>query len=270
MNAELLSLWAALIGYVVAGTIAIFGAVFRKSPEKTVLLILLCGVLLHTLALGLRWVRLGYGPFTNMYEILSSNVWSLFVFFFLIYWRIKAIRPLSPFIIPFLFMMLAWLMMVPAMDTSLPPTYDTIWLYVHIGFGKIFFGALMIATGLAVVILCREFEFFNRLTNALPGSGSLDELASRMILLALVFDSLMLVAGGIWAQDAWGRYWAWDPLETWSFVTWLSLGFLVHFRITFPRLPWVYSTLTLCVFVVSFMTFFGLPFINTIPHKGAI
>jgi len=86
----------------------------------------------------------------------------------------------------------------------------------------------------------------------------------------LIFDSLMLIAGAVWAQDAWGRYWAWDPIETWAFLTWLMLGAALHVRITFKPSPRRGAILVLATFVLGFLTFFGVPFITMAPHKGAV
>jgi ABC-type transport system involved in cytochrome c biogenesis permease subunit len=85
---------------------------------------------------------------------------------------------------------------------------------------------------------------------------------------AFVFHSLMLIAGAVWAQDAWGRYWAWDPLETWAFMTWLALGASLHLRLTYRIPPWIGWLLILGVFILAFLTFFGVPFVSLAPHKG--
>jgi ABC-type transport system involved in cytochrome c biogenesis permease subunit len=88
--------------------------------------------------------------------------------------------------------------------------------------------------------------------------------------LALVFDSLMLITGAIWAQDAWGRYWAWDPLETSSFITWILLAFALHLRVTYRSSPRQGAWMAITVFLLAFITFFGVPFVSTAPHKGAV
>ena len=80
----------------------------------------------------------------------------------------------------------------------------------------------------------------------------------------------MLIAGAIWAQDAWGRYWAWDPLETWSFITWLLLALALHVRVTFKPTPVRTAWMVMVVFVMAFLTFFGVPFISESTHKGAV
>ena len=90
------------------------------------------------------------------------------------------------------------------------------------------------------------------------------------MILGFVFETLMLIAGAIWAQDAWGRYWGWDPLETWAFLTWLALAFFIHLRVTFKLRPRAGAYAIITVFVLAFLTFFGVPFVSTAPHKGAV
>ena len=104
----------------------------------------------------------------------------------------------------------------------------------------------------------------------MPTDAGVDFLAWRFMMAALVFESLMLIAGAVWAQDAWGRFWAWDPLETWAFVTWLTLAGAVHARITWRVGPRQGAVLIAVVFVVAFLTFFGVPFVSLAPHKGAV
>jgi ABC-type transport system involved in cytochrome c biogenesis permease subunit len=145
-----------------------------------------------------------------------------------------------------------------------------VWLFIHIGFGKVFLGATLVAVGLAGVILSRGTQRGDQWFQRLPASERLDDLAYRCMALGFIFESLMLVAGAIWAQDAWGRYWAWDPLETWAFLTWLALGIALHARVTYRLSPRVGAVLVLAVFAVAFLTFFGVPFVSTSAHKGAV
>ena len=267
---ELWSLWAALVAYVLAGSIAIFGVVLQKRPERAVLLLAVCGLVLHTASILLRWQRLDHGPFVTMFEILSSNLWSLMLAFVIGYWRLPQVRPSAAVVMPILFLMMGWLLMTNPGEGHLPPTYHTVWLYIHIGFGKVFLGAVLVAVGLSGVILMRRTAFGSSRFQRLPEDGRLDELAYRCMALGFIFETLMLIAGAIWAQDAWGRYWAWDPLETWAFLTWLTLGASLHARVTYRLTPRTAALLVMAVFAVAFLTFFGVPFISQAPHKGAV
>lgn len=270
MNVELLALWGAIGAYALAGSIAISGVVLGRLPERWVLSLIVLGLALHGVSIGVRWERLGHGPFITMYEILSSNVWSLLAIFALAYWRFPALRPAAAILLPLLFVMMAWLLLQSPRAGHLPPTYKTAWLYIHVGFGKVFLGAVLIAVGLGGIVLARLTRHGARWFAVLPADRQLDELAYRFLALGLIFETLMLVVGAIWAQDAWGRYWAWDPLETWAFLTWLLLAFALHVRSTFKPAPQVGAALAIGVFVLAFLTFFGVPFVTTAPHQGAI
>lgn len=270
VNQEALFLWSALLLYVSAGVVAIFTVILGKRAERLIGVLVILGLVLHSISLGLRWQRLEHGPFGTQFEILSSNVWSLMLAFVLTYWRLPALRPLAAILLPILFIMMGWMLLANPGDTSLPATYDTIWLYIHIGFGKIFMGTMFIAVGLASVVLARGTHLASRWFASLPGDSSLDELSYRFLAIGLVFDTLMLVAGAIWAQAAWGRYWYWDPLETWSLITWLLLAITLHIRPLFSPPPHLTAWLVWAIFTVAFWTFFGIPFVSQAAHQGVV
>ena len=261
LTVELAVLWAAVLAYVAAGSIAIVALIFRRQPERAILGLLVLALALHGASIALRWERVGHGPFITLFEILSSNVWSLAAVFALAYWRLRAVRPAAAFVMPVLFLMIGWLLVTQAGDGHFPPTYRTAWLWVHVGFGKVFLGALLVSVGFSAMLLARA--------SALP-LERMDELALRFLALAFVFETLMLIAGAIWAQGAWGRFWAWDPLETWAFLTWLALAGTLHARSAFQFPPRMGAVMIIGVFALAFLTFFGMPFVSTAPHKGAL
>ncbi len=270
MEQEILLLWVAVCTYVTSGVIAIFGVVLGKRPDRTVVALLITALLLHGASILLRWDRLDHGPYLTMFEILSSNVWSLLFIYALAYLRYNAIRPTAAIVLPIMFIMMGWMMLSNPDAGHLPPTYDTTWLVIHILFGKVFLGSVLIAVGMAGVILLRHFNIGVTRLAKLPTDERLDDLAYRFMALGVIFDTLMLIAGAIWAQDAWGRYWDWDPLETWSFLTWLFMAFALHLRVTYKTSPQRSSVMIAVVFVLAFLTFFGVPFVTTQPHQGAV
>ncbi len=270
MNLESLGLWMALVAYVLAGSAAIIGVFLGRRPGPVMLGLLSAALVLHALAIGLRWERVRHGPFVTMFEILSSNIWSLALCFALACWRWPAIRAAAAVVMPILFVMMGWLLLTNPADGHFPPTYRTVWLYVHVGLGKVFLGAVLVAVGIAGVILLRSLGITGRGLDSMPADDRLDDLAFRLMAIGLVFETLMLITGAIWAQDAWGRYWAWDPLETWALLTWLSLAFALHMRLAARVPPRVGAGLIVTVFAFAFLTFFGIPFVSTSPHKGAV
>ena len=267
---EALLLWAALLGYVIAGVAAIFGVLLGRRPERGVLALLALGLALHTSSIAVRWVSVGHGPYTNLYEILSSNIWSMLLVFTLAYWRFPAVRPGAAVVMPIMFVLMGWMLVIGSAPGHLPPTYNTVWLYIHVGFAKIFSGALLVSVALAGIILLRRIAALRPRLAWLPADPGLDDLNFRFLALALVFHSLMRVAGAVWAQDAWGRYWAWDPLETWSFFIWLLLAFTIHLRVTFTPQPLANAGLVITIFVLAFLNFFGVPFVSEVPHRGIL
>jgi ABC-type transport system involved in cytochrome c biogenesis permease subunit len=232
----------------------------------------LADVALAALAIGIamRWMRIGHGPFLNMFEILASSLFSLGVAWRLACWRLPVLRGGAPVALSLLTVLAAWLLAVEPADTHLPPTYEMPVLWFHVALGKVFLGCALVATALAGVVLARATPRGRGWFLRMPGDAALDALAWRFMLAALVFESLMLIAGAVWAQDAWGRFWAWDPLETWAFVTWLALAAAVHARITWRVGPRQGALMIAAVFVIAFVTFFGVPFVTLAPHKGAV
>jgi Cytochrome C assembly protein len=225
------------------------------------------GVTLHAASLIWRWQTLGHGPFTTMHEILSSSLWSLSLVLVLGAARLPEVRVALRMAVPVLAVLAAWMLMADARPGHLPPTYDTPLLYVHTIVGKVFLGLMLTAVSLSTLPLLRRSA-----RAAAPGSDDerCTDLAHRFAAGAFVCHSLMLIVGAVWAQDAWGRYWAWDPLETWAFLTWLALAAALHARITMTTPSSVQALWWSGVFVLAFLTFFGVPFLSTSPHKGAV
>ncbi len=220
------------------------------------------------IGIGLRWQQSGQGPFLTLYEILVSNVFSLGLFILLAIRMSPAARSSLPFALPLLALLASWAMFVPNEITPLPPTFDNPWLWAHVLAGKLFLGSALIATGLSVRLLVRA----GRNANVRSGQNDdiLDAQVWRFAALAFLFDSAMLVAGAAWAHDAWGRYWAWDPLETWALLTWLTLALVLHARLGLNLLSWS-GWLGMClVFAIAFLTFFGVPFLSIAAHKGVM
>jgi ABC-type transport system involved in cytochrome c biogenesis permease subunit len=271
--AETLVLQTALALYGVALATAVArlaspgGASFIRAPAGA---LLATAITLHTLALALRWQALGHGPFTTMHEILSSNLWSLALVFAISAWALREVRSALWAAAPVLAVLGLWLLFADSRPGHFPPTYATPLLYLHTLVGKLFLGLLLVAVALGAPPWLRRSAWGVRHTAGWPDDRRFDELAHRFAAFAFVFETLMLIVGAVWAQDAWGRYWAWDPLESWAFVTWLALAATLHARATLRPAPATHGLWLIGVFVIAFLTFFGVPFISVAPHKGAV
>lgn len=267
---ESLTLWGALTAYSLLAVTALTGLVFRRGWHRQLGTLTGVGVVLHTVAIGARWARIGHLPVGNAFEMLSANLWGLMLAVAVGFVLLPRLRAFVALLMPVVIMVMAWMLLKPSAESLLPPTYKTVWLFIHIGFIKLFLGCSFIALGLALIVLLRKTAFGKDRFAGLADNGTLDGRCYRFMALALIFDTCGIVAGAIWAQDAWGRYWSWDPLETWSLITWLTIGFTLHVRASFKTQPATNAMLVVGVFVIAFFTFFGVPFVSTSMHKGQI
>lgn len=266
---EEFSFYLSVVAIIVAAiTIWLFFLVNRKA-QKAVFVLTGLSVFASAVSIAARWQNYGNGPFVTMYEVLLSNLFSLGFIFLLVYKFIPLTRSSALMVLPLLSAIGLWAATTDMSPLELPATYDTVLLWVHVGVGKVFLALCMIAFGLAAVMLM-QYSFTAKPFTQLPAIKQSDELAWRFMAVAFIFHSLMLIAGAAWAQDAWGRFWAWDSLETWAFITWLLLGLSLHARVTWSLPDWAGWLMIISVFILALLTFFGVPFSSVGPHKGII
>ncbi|WP_169307123.1 cytochrome c biogenesis protein CcsA [Ferrimonas sediminicola] len=222
------------------------------------------GWILHSLSLLMRWLVLGHGPFVTLFEVLSGNLWSLVLAWLVAWCACPRFRGGWVAAMPVLALMGVWIPTTPAEGSVLPATFYTPWLYVHSLTGRVFLAALMLALGLVLAQWLSARS--DRLVplSVVQGERAVDAL----LLMALLFDGLMLVSGAIWAENAWGQYWGWDPLEVWALITWLMVGLAIHVRLVVPSGPGWSLMAVAAAFAVAFVTFFGVPFLSMAPHMG--
>ena len=270
LNPEQAYLLTATVAYSLAAIAAWAAVIAHRRLDNIVIISTSLAVIACLLSIALRWQQTGNGPFLTLYEVLLSNLFSLGFIFTVIYIVVPRARPSSLLVLPLLSLLGWWTLDTDATPVELPATYNTALLWIHVGVGKIFLGMNMVAVGLAGLIFVRQLKRNIYLTESLSDDEVLDDLAWRFMAVAFVFHSLMLIAGAVWAQDAWGRFWAWDSLETWAFITWLVMALSLHARVTYRMPRWSGSLLIFSVFILAFLTFFGVPFTSVGPHKGIL
>jgi ABC-type transport system involved in cytochrome c biogenesis permease subunit len=252
-----------------AAIVQVAGVALGRSVYRPTAGIYVGVVAILAAAIAGRWVREGQGPFLTLYDILLSNLFSLALLFLLVTAWIPALRSGTLFASPLLLVLGVWLAGVSEIASPLPGAFDNPWLWVHVLSGKLFLGLNLAATAAASVMLLQGVVPSRRIVALTPNSQESEQAIWALFFVSFICHSVMLVAGAVWAHSAWGRYWSWDPLETWTLVTWLMLGGILHARSTFRNMSLrAGHVLVLAAFVVAFLTFFGVPFLSIAPHKG--
>jgi len=182
---------------------------------------------------------------------------------------VPAVRMGAPFAVGTLLLLFLWAVYTDPGFKPLPPTYQTPWLWAHVITGKLFLGCCLVATSLGLWLLISPKWLPAEGVTGVPPQR-IERLVWLWLTIAFLFHSSMLTAGAVWAQDAWGRFWDWDPLETWAFATWLCMAVSLHARAVFHIGPRGASLFALATFVLAFLTFFGVPFFSINPHQGAV
>ena len=211
----------------------------RKSSrfERVAFALTILGWVLHVLGTVLRGVAAGRVPWANMFEF-SLTASAIIVGVFVVVQLWQNLMFLGAYITGFSLIILGfgtvgfYVNVVP-----LPPALQSYWLVIHVFVATLGTAFFAIGAGLSLVQLIqtrREANRFNGLKflDTMPDAGSLETLAYRVIVIGFIFWTFTLMAGAIWAEHAWGRYWGWDTKEVWTFIIWTLFAGYLHARAT--------------------------------------
>ncbi|WP_246376850.1 c-type cytochrome biogenesis protein CcsB [Conyzicola lurida] len=197
----------------------------------------LVGWVLHVVGVVLRGLAAGYVPWSNMYGFaITATAIIVGVFLAVQFWQ--DLRFLGAYIVGFClaFMGLATVNLYVAVAPQ-PPALQSTWLVIHVFVAILGTSFFALGGGLSLVQLlqarreARGGEGFKFLAT-LPNAEKLENLAYRLILVGFVFWTFTLIAGAVWAERAWGRYWGWDTKEVWTFIIWTIFAGYIHARAT--------------------------------------
>lgn len=264
---QIIMYWLAIGLYVISTVLYVISNDFHKSSlMRWATRFAVVGTVPHGIGIILRWIEAGHAPYTQLYEVSATNTWLSMAFYLFLQSRNKRLEPLGIIIVPVSFLFLAAGVMSSKEVLEIPPTFQTYWLFVHVLFAKLAYGATLIGAGLAAFYLLK-LRFKSFILEKLPDSDVTDELSYKFMGVGFVFNTIMIVAGSIWAKSAWGSYWSWDPIETWSLIAWLIYGIYLHLRRTFgwrgQRAAW----LALLTFGVMIFALFGIVLIYPSIHE---
>jgi cytochrome c-type biogenesis protein CcsB len=256
-------------GYIYVGTlfflILIFQIFYNTKGIRALVIgfrgMLLFLFVLHTLGLIARWYISGHAPWSDAYESMIYVAWAT-QFFGLVFGRKSDLTMASTAFVAGMILMIAhWNWMDPAI-ANLVPVLDSYWLMIHVAvivgsYGPFALGMIIGAVALLLIILSSEANK-KRIQLQIKELTVINELALTVGLIMLTIGNFL---GGMWANESWGRYWGWDPKETWALISIMVYAFVIHMRlIPGLRSPWLFNLMSILAFASILMTYFGVNF----------
>ncbi len=210
------------------------GKVKRSLSARLGMIFTVMAWLLHVGGTVLRGVAAGRVPWANMFEFtLTATAIIIGVFLVIQFWQ--DLQFLGAYITGFVLVFLGVATTNFYVDVvPLPPALQSYWLVIHVFVASLGTGFYGLGAALSIVQLvqARREARGLRAIPAVPTAEKLESLAYRLIVVGFVFWTFTLIAGSIWAEHAWGRYWGWDTKEVWTFIVWVIFAGYIHARAT--------------------------------------
>ncbi len=256
-------------GYLLAGILmlafSIIGLFHTKKwvvfITNTFHIIIALLFVLHTAGLIVRWYISGHAPWSDAYESMIYVAWATMFFGLAFDIKSKLTVASTAFIVSMILMVAHWNWMDPSIGT-LQPVLNSYWLMIHVAVIVASYGPFTLAMMLGIVALF--LMIFTTQKNKEHMKLSIQELTyinELSLTIGLVMLTIGNFLGGQWANESWGRYWGWDPKETWALISIMVYAFVIHARFV-PSLRglWVYNFMSVLAFASILMTYFGVNF----------
>ncbi len=241
-----------------------------KIFSKSAMVFLIVLFVFHTIGLILRWYISGHAPWSNGYESMIYIAWATVLAGF-IFSRNSAITLAATGVLSGLILFVAHLNWLDPQVTNLVPVLQSYWLSIHVSmitasYGFLALGALLGFIALILFAL-RSSTNEKRINLSILELNTINEMS---LIVGLVLLTVGNFLGGVWANESWGRYWGWDPKETWALVSILLYAVVIHLRfIKAIYTPFIFSVVSLLVFSSIVMTYFGVNYYLAGMHSYA-
>ena len=263
--------------YGLAAFLYIVSWIFKKeAPGKLAFWAAVLGLAGNTAGIILRWIEsyqmdIGHAPLSNMYESLIFFSWTILIIYLFVEQKYKN-RTIGAFVTPIAFFAMAYASLQSSTIQPLVPVLKSNWLIAHVIACFIGYAAFAIAFGTSGMYLIKKRETNGKspLLKKLPKANTLDELTYQMIMLGFLFLSIGIITGAVWANSAWGRYWGWDPKETWSLITWFIYATLLHAKMMRGWHGKRIAYLSIAGFAAVLFTYFGVNLLPGMHSYGAV
>ncbi len=270
--------YATFGAYLVAAVLYIVHLVNKNDAlGKGATIATVVGFLANLAALIIRTMITKHAPFANGYEFLLSFACGIVLVYLFAEYKYK-MKVIGAFVLPVAWLILAYVMVLMPADQKMPgdlfPALQSNWLTFHVITAMFSYGAFAVSFGIGIMYLIKESLVKNKsrsvLNDRLPDASILDEMSYRFVAFGFPLLSLVIITGAIWAEYAWGRYWSWDPKETWSLITWLVYAAYLHARFTFGWRGKRAAIMSVIGFVAVLFTFFGVNYLLPGLHSYAL
>jgi cytochrome c-type biogenesis protein CcsB len=279
MNSSLtLSITTFIYGF--SAFLYLVGFVFRRqTPGVLATWVALLGLIGNTAGIVMRWVEsyrmgIGHAPLSNLYESLVFFAWTITLLYLFIERRYGN-RVIGAFTMPLAFLAMAYASLSPNISDRIQPLLPALksnWLIAHVITCFIGYAAFAVAFGLSVMYLIRQRESDPKgsLLDRFPKPNVIDDLTHQMIMFGFLFLSAGIISGAVWANSAWGRYWGWDPKETWSLITWFIYATLLHAKLMRGWHGRRIAYLSVIGFAAVLFTYFGVNLLPGLHSYGSM
>jgi cytochrome c-type biogenesis protein CcsB len=216
--------------------LASVGAPRRSWPERfgrMAVALTILGALVHIASVVIRGFAVARWPWGNMYEFISAVCLMAVLTWLYVLRRNPGMRPLGAFVllpVEVLLFLAGSALYVKA--APVVPALQSYWLTIHVTAVSLASGLLMVAGVASVLFLVRRHSRGGGFLDVLPAADTLDRAAYRVTIFAFPLYTFAVIAGAIWAEAAWGRFWGWDPKETVAFIVWVVYACYLHARAT--------------------------------------
>ena len=247
--------------------------IFKKTMAgRIATVVTIIAFLGNTAGILMRWVEsyqmgIGHAPLSNLYESLVFFAWSIALLYIFIEWKYKN-RVFGTLSTALACGVMAYASLKPDQIQPLIPALKSNWLIAHVFTCFIGYASFAIAFGISLLYLLRRFGG-PAMLERLPADSLLDELTHQLVMFGFIFLSAGIITGSVWANSAWGRYWGWDPKETWSLITWFVYAGLLHARFMRGWQGTRIAVLSIVGFLAVLFTYFGVNYLPGLHSYGA-
>lgn len=265
------------LAYLILGGLMLiiaFATVFKENLSSKILNNILFSILLilfvvQTAGMGFRWYLSGHAPWSNTYESLIYIAWSI-MFAGVVFFRKSLLALSASVVMTAVFMFTAHLSGIDPQITNLVPVLKSYWLTIHVSIITGSYGFLALGGMLgfmALILFIFRNETKPHIDKTIKHITAINEASLIIGLSALIVGNFL---GGVWANESWGRYWGWDPKETWAYVAIIVYAIVLHLRLI-PKLnrPYIFAVASTLAFSTILMTYFGVNFYLSGMHSYA-